>query len=85
MSANPMDDVDRLFECFKCGFSPPRKLSFLTHLRLVTKKTLKTKGNLSSTVILVYSLFRSFYGLKLLIRASVEVYFTFHKIELYMI
>lgn len=24
-----MEDVDRLFECFKCGFSPPRKLSFL--------------------------------------------------------
>lgn len=22
-----MDDVDRLFECFKCGISPPRKLS----------------------------------------------------------
>lgn len=21
-----MDDVDRLFECFKCGISPPRKL-----------------------------------------------------------
>ncbi|XP_062149691.1 uncharacterized protein LOC133858274 [Alnus glutinosa] len=23
MPANPMDDVDRLFECFKCGVSPP--------------------------------------------------------------
>ncbi|KAF2315560.1 hypothetical protein GH714_040068 [Hevea brasiliensis] len=24
MSMNPMDDVDRLFECFKCGLSPPQ-------------------------------------------------------------
>ena len=27
ISAKSMDDVDRLFECFKCGVSPPRKLS----------------------------------------------------------
>ncbi|XP_010261360.1 PREDICTED: DNA-directed primase/polymerase protein isoform X5 [Nelumbo nucifera] len=24
MSSDPMDDVDRLFECFKCGVSPPQ-------------------------------------------------------------
>jgi hypothetical protein len=23
LSSNSMDDVDRLFQCFKCGISPP--------------------------------------------------------------
>lgn len=26
LSANAMDDVDRLFQCFKCGISPPGEL-----------------------------------------------------------
>ena len=34
ISAKSMDDVDRLFECFKCGVSPPRKLSLSLSLSL---------------------------------------------------
>lgn len=26
LSGNAMDDVDRLFQCFKCGISPPGEL-----------------------------------------------------------
>lgn len=29
-----MDDVDRLFQCFKCGISPPGQLSFFPSLSL---------------------------------------------------
>lgn len=30
LSANAMDDVDRLFQCFKCGISPPGELLSLS-------------------------------------------------------
>lgn len=30
MTSDPKDDVDRLFECFKCGLTPPRKALYST-------------------------------------------------------
>ncbi|KAJ3678650.1 hypothetical protein LUZ60_002453 [Juncus effusus] len=53
MATDTKDDVDRLFSCFKCGVSPPHKLSLFIKKASVHYQTMgfRSKGPINSTAV----------------------------------